>query len=179
MISLASKPVWSCIEPAGYSRLQQKRARINELFSLNQQRPILPARFQTSTFGVWVLNYCVRYGNRWYHSAIVTGYYWMNHVHSKLYRRNHVSKHFSLLAVNICQSSSPSGLDSWDVFAYDLLPNPLRFLDRSVKLSPRFISIGPLNTLRCLHSQPIYLVFFKGSYWITPWDTSSRDRLHA
>ena len=36
------------------------------------------------------------------------------------------------------------------------------------KLSPRFISIGPLHALRHFHSQPIYLVFFKESYWITP-----------
>ena len=40
----------------------------------NRQRPILPARLQTSTFGVRVLNYCVRHGNRWNHTAIVTGY---------------------------------------------------------------------------------------------------------
>ena len=38
----------------------------------NQQLPILPVRRQTSTFGVYVLNCCVRYGNRWCHIAIVT-----------------------------------------------------------------------------------------------------------
>ena len=47
-------------------------ARIHE--PLNQQRPILPARLQTSTFGVRMLNYCVRHGNRWNHPAIVTEY---------------------------------------------------------------------------------------------------------
>ena len=36
------------------------------------------------------------------------------------------------------------------------------------KISPRFISTGPLHALRHFHSQPIYLVFFKESYWITP-----------
>ena len=41
---------------------------------LNQRRPILPARLQTSTFGVRMLNYCVRHGNRWNHPAIVTRY---------------------------------------------------------------------------------------------------------
>ena len=40
----------------------------------NQQLPILPARLQASTFGLLVLNYCVRNGNRWNHSGIVTGY---------------------------------------------------------------------------------------------------------
>ena len=33
--------------------------------SSNRQRPILPDRFQSSTFGVQGLNYCVRHGNRW------------------------------------------------------------------------------------------------------------------
>ena len=42
--------------------------------SSNRQRPILPDRFQSSTFGVQGLNYCVRHGNRWIPLAIVTGY---------------------------------------------------------------------------------------------------------
>ena len=40
----------------------------------NRQLPILPCRLQPSTFGVYVLNYCVRNGNRWNHIAIATGY---------------------------------------------------------------------------------------------------------
>ena len=39
----------------------------------NRQLPILPGRLQPSTFGVYVLNYCVRNGNRWIHIAIITG----------------------------------------------------------------------------------------------------------
>ena len=31
----------------------------------NRQLPNLPGRLQPSTFGVWVLNFCVRDGNRW------------------------------------------------------------------------------------------------------------------
>ena len=42
------------------------------LFFINQQLPILPGRFQPSTFGVYELNYCVRDGNRWCLVAIVT-----------------------------------------------------------------------------------------------------------
>ena len=42
------------------------------LYFLNQQLPILPGRFQPSTFGVYELNYCVRDGNRWFLVAIVT-----------------------------------------------------------------------------------------------------------
>jgi hypothetical protein len=40
--------------------------------SLNWQLPILPARLQASTFGLWMLNCCVRYGNRWFHPGIIT-----------------------------------------------------------------------------------------------------------
>ena len=39
---------------------------------LNQRLPILPGRFQPSTFGVYELNYCVRDGNRWFLVAIIT-----------------------------------------------------------------------------------------------------------
>ena len=50
---------------------------------------------------------------------------------SKLYRRQ---EHFRWqnLAVNVSQSRCAFSLRSWDVFAYDLLPNRLRLLDRSV-----------------------------------------------
>ena len=45
---------------------------------LNQQLPILPGRFQPSTFSVYGLNYCVRYGNRWNPIAIATGFIEVN-----------------------------------------------------------------------------------------------------
>ena len=38
----------------------------------NWQLSILPGRFQPSTFDVYGLNYCVRYGNRWNPIAIAT-----------------------------------------------------------------------------------------------------------
>ena len=41
-------------------------------FFINQRLPILPGRFQPSTFGVYELNYCVRDGNRWFLVAIIT-----------------------------------------------------------------------------------------------------------
>ena len=40
-------------------------------------------------------------------------------------------------------------------------------------LSPRFISIGQLNTLLHLHLQPIYHVVFMESYYLTIWDILS------
>ena len=41
--------------------------------SCDRQQSILPGRFQPSTFNAWELNCCVRDGNRWYLSAIITG----------------------------------------------------------------------------------------------------------
>ena len=38
-----------------------------------RQRPTLPGRVQPSTIGAEGLNFCVRYGNRWYPFAIITG----------------------------------------------------------------------------------------------------------
>ena len=40
----------------------------------NRQLPSLPGRRRPSTLGVWVLNCCVRNGNRWGHPAIATGF---------------------------------------------------------------------------------------------------------
>ena len=36
--------------------------------------PIFPSRHQLSIFGVCELNFCVRNGNRWFLTAISTGY---------------------------------------------------------------------------------------------------------
>ena len=52
---------------------ENKKAPANASAS-NRQLPILPARLQASTFGLYVLNCCVRYGNRWNHIGIITGY---------------------------------------------------------------------------------------------------------
>ena len=45
--------------------------------------------------------------------------------------------------------------------------------------SPRPISTAKLNTLPCLHMQPINLVVLKGSYQLTLWEILSWSRLHA
>ena len=56
-----------------YITLENKKDAFRRLlYFLNQQLPILPGRFQPSTFGVYELNYCVRDGNRWFLVAIVT-----------------------------------------------------------------------------------------------------------
>ena len=46
-------------------------SQLSSLF-LNQQLPILPGRFQPSTFGVCELNFCVRHGYRCILTAIAT-----------------------------------------------------------------------------------------------------------
>ena len=51
----------------------KKETAIDSLF-LNRRLPILPGRLQPSTFGVCMLNCCVRNGNRWGHAAIITRY---------------------------------------------------------------------------------------------------------
>ena len=40
-------------------------------------------------------------------------------------------------------------------------------------LSPRFISIGQLNTLLHLHLQPIYHIVYVESYYLSVWDILS------
>ena len=69
-------------------------------FLLNQQLPILPGRFQPSTFGVCGLNYCVRYGNRWDPTAIVTGL----EVHIAMFLQNCTEENWYFIssAPNLC-----------------------------------------------------------------------------
>ena len=52
---------------------KRKKHSPSRVLFLNRQLPILPGRFQPSTFGVCGLNCCVRDGNRWNPTAIVTG----------------------------------------------------------------------------------------------------------
>ena len=46
-------------------------------------------------------------------------------------------------------------------------------------LSPRFISIGQLNTLLHLHLQPIYHIVYVESYYLSVWDILSWGGLHT
>ena len=47
------------------------------------------------------------------------------------------------------------------------------FLLNVLWLSPRFISIGQLNTLLHLHLQPINHIVYVESYYLTVWDILS------
>ena len=86
--------------PVKNTNLHNKKDCQQTVFFINRQLPILPGRLQPSTFGVYVLNYCVRNGNRWYHIAIITGYTiflkTFFNVPPKLNRnKNHLSKRLS------------------------------------------------------------------------------------
>ena len=52
-------------------------------------------------------------------------------------------------------------------------------LNFTLRSSPRPISIGQLNALPHLHLRPIYLIVFKGSYYLMIWDTLSWGQFHA
>ena len=52
---------------------EARRSLIQASLSGFRQRPTLPGRVQPSTIGAEGLNFCVRYGNRWYPFAIITG----------------------------------------------------------------------------------------------------------
>ena len=62
----------------GKRRTKEKHPHIYagaSLLLFNQRLPILPGCFHPSTFGVCELNCCVRHGNRWILTAIVTEFY--------------------------------------------------------------------------------------------------------
>ena len=103
-------------------------------FLVNQQLPILPGRFQPSTFGVCELNYRVRHGYGCILTAIATESLRVS-VLSKLYRRKVFPKGSRHLVALV-----------------------------KFKLRPRPISTASLQPLRAFHSQPINLIVFKGSY---------------
>ena len=71
--ALRSAPVLSLRERLFRILTNKKAPDESSAFCVNRQLPILPARHQASTFGLWMLNYCVRYGNRWNHPGIITG----------------------------------------------------------------------------------------------------------
>ena len=141
-----------------------------------------------------MLNYCVRYGNRWNHSGIITGYsveFTYLYVPSKLYRRKVGYKHFILWQLphygGQCQpiifalqarflghlalhkrfarkQACGSLFIAYEAFTNQLHPSGSLLRCFSNKISPRHISTGPLHMLPRFYSQPICLVFFKVSY---------------
>ena len=132
---------------------------------LNRQLPILPARCQASTFSLLMLNYCVRYGNRWSIKASSPDLYFVEAPPQT--------------PAGLCPAPTKGASPLWTpilwgscaFFAHSKLNRRFYILEL-IKSSPRPISSIKLNPLPSLHTYPIYLVFFKGSYCLT-WDTSS------
>ena len=111
-----------------------KKPNLSVELLVNQQLPILPGRFQPSTFGVCELNYRVRHGYGCILTAIATESLRVS-VLSKLYRRKVFRRALAFLVALV-----------------------------KFKLRPRPISTASLQPLRAFHSQPINLIVFKGSY---------------
>ena len=133
----------------------ENRTEYHQVLCPNRRLPILPGRYQPSTFGVCGLNCCVRYGNRWNPTAIATG---------------HCTLH-SALALK-CDSSLIRRTQEVSVSCeYARSKQPRRKLCTRLGLVlPHNISqaLGPistsqLKTLLPLHSWPINLVIYKGS----------------
>ena len=60
-----------------------------------------------------------------------------------------------------------------DEFVLGFFRSDYFFLLNVLWLSPRFISIGQLNTLLHLHLQPINHIVYVESYYLTVWDILS------
>ena len=129
----------------------------------SRQLPTLPSRSQLSTISVWRLNFCVRYGYRWFPPAIVTGNF-LAPAPSKLHRSELTSKLHTLEALFRSSQRFHSPLPRF-------LSLPDQALDRLVSpSSTRYrASTGDLSTSSSLRG----LTCFK------QWQSSSSGGLHA
>ena len=115
----------------------------NGLLSGWWQRSIFSGRLQPNIVDVWELNFCVRNGNKWILSAIIT-----------------IMVHWTLTFISLEQWQLHIKSNSNTIF---IILHKNHF-SKGRWSSPRPISISPLNTLLYLHSRPINLVFSKVSY---------------
>ena len=123
-----------------------------------RQRPILPGRFQPSTFSAERLNFCVRYGYRWFPLAIATG-------NCMLFSSSFALRFFALLAPSFpenCTDPFPLrfpclrfrltyGFRFLALRFFHTLLRLLLFLENSLRSSPRPISISKLHMLPHFH----------------------------
>ena len=154
----------------------------------SRQLPTLPGRSQPSTISVWRLNFCVRYGYRWFPPAIVTGNF--------LASASPSSPSLSPLTLSLSRSLRPSG--------FAPLPHASR---ASASLSPRTFKTAQVleltsypNTLLSLSSpdqaldrlvSPSYTRYrastddlstsssLRGLTCFKQWQSSSSGGLHA
>ena len=129
-------------------KCNKKALRFSSQSSLLSRRlPIFTSRFQLTIFGTSKLNFCVRNGNRWNLTVIVTDQYdWF-------------SITFLFYFVQCFLKDVPSKLNNHcSHFIIDLRNSS------ELWSSPRSISTHLLNGSLHLHIVPINLVVFKGSY---------------
>ena len=141
-LTAACSTSWAIEE---YLKSAKGQTKICSFAKLFWQRLMFPGSHPPSIFSAEKLNFCVRYGYRCVHHAIIT--------------RSSLS--------SILQDTQNQIV---------VLSIQARLPFRS---SPRPISISPLNTSPCLHSWPIYLIVFKGSYLLAQWEISSWSGFHT
>lgn len=137
----------------------KKHSHYVSAFSYNQRLPILPGRFQPSTFGVYGLNYRVRDGNGWIPTAIATEY--TGEHPSKVYSLKTSQKKIGGIYQLGCSSLA---FGTKRLTQTVLLAFAHNALVRLFKSSPRPISTSQLKWLPILHTWPINLVVYKGPY---------------
>ena len=144
--------------------------------AINRQLPNLPGRLQPSTFGVWVLNFCVRDGNRWATQPSPPDQLAQIPIVFVVGARR--SLRLRLRAFRLAQKNLYCA-----VFVKDCslkTKQEKKYLGHFNKKSgPRRISAGLLHALRRSHSLPINLVFYKAPYYLAIWEASSQGGLHA
>ena len=129
-------------------RIVKKRPKISlRAFWSSRRLPIFTSRFQLTILGTSELNYCVRNGNRWNLTVIVT-----DHMTGSVYHKVYC---LSSISWRTC-------LQNWIITAY-IFSLTLR-VSSELWSSPRSISTRLLNGSLHLHIVPINLVVFKGSY---------------
>ena len=119
----------------------------------------------TSVFGMRTGGSLPPLSPQWYITDS-SGYIYLIYAVSQLHRKYHIYL-LSVKQISFFFFFISSSLSTFVKFSISILF--LSFL----RSSPRPISIGQLNTLLHLHLRPIYLVVFKGSYYLTIWDILS------
>ena len=131
-----------------FPKRNKKRPKISlRAFRSSRRLPIFTSRFQLTILGTSELNYCVRNGNRWNLTVIVT-----DHMTDTVY---HISVYLSSIFRRTC-------LQNWIITAY--IFSLTQRVSSELWSSPRPISTHLLNGSLHLHIVPINLVVFKGSY---------------
>ena len=130
--------------------MQQKSPEISlRAFCSSRRLPIFTRRFQRTIFGTSELNFCVRNGNRWNLTVIVT---------------DHMTGSVSHTVYCLSSISRRTCLQNWIITAH--IFSLTQRVSSELWSSPRSISTHLLNGSLHLHIVPINLVVFKGSYLI-------------